>query len=465
MTFDRLRLIAIVAPLVFLTVLWALLHTVLGVSHRFPEVLIVLALTTLGVAVFAHAVFRLVGRLQQRIVDQNRELERRNDELRALLAVGRAVSSSIALDEMLGQAMAAILLATEADAAEIWLRGEDGALTLAQHHGLGPAEFRERTHLGRGEGLPGLASEGGKAIVVRDLPNDERFVRESVKALGFHTYCALPLPYRGRTVGVLGVASRDGEKLLSETELRLLEGIGARVALGIENSRLHARVLDEAVIEERMRIARELHDGLAQVLGYINVQTHAVSKLLSSDRTDDAQTELAAMEKAARQVYADVREEIIGLRISLPHRGLVPALRDYLDQYEPMAGTDLRLEVGDGLDALDLPASAEIQLLRIVQEALRNVRKHSHAATTLVRLSADSDTLTVEVVDDGGGFDPVDSGRTGWPRFGLQTMRERAQSLGGRFELDSQPGYGTRVSVRLSLKPEMGAAAHADPAR
>ncbi len=464
-TFDRLKLIGIIAPLAFLAVLWALLHTVFRQYHRFPEILLVLVVTAAGIAIFAHALFTLVASLERRIVDQNRELERRNQDLRALLSVGRAVSSSITLDDVLSEAARAILLATEADAAEVWLQGEDGTLTFAQHHGLGAEAFRERTHFEPGEGLPGLAAKRGHAVVVHDLPRDERFLRESVKALGFHTYCALPLSHRGRTVGVFGVASRDRAKHLGDEQLGLLEGIGEQVALAVENSRLHTRVLDGAVLEERMRIARDLHDGLAQVLGYVNVQTHAVGTLLRADRTEDAQIELAAMETAVRQVYADVREEILGLRVSLPHTGLVPAVRRYLDEYQPMTDAALRLEVGDHLDALNLPASTEIQLLRIVQEALRNVRKHSAAATTVVRLAADADTLTVEVADDGIGFDPVEPGRTGWPRFGLQTMRERAQALGGRFELDAQPGRGTRVSVRLPLRPERETAGDADPAR
>lgn len=460
MTFGRLKLVAIVAPLAFLTILWTLLHTVLSELHHFPYVLIVFALTGIGIAVFALSIFGLVTSLEERILEQNRQLEQRNQELAALLAVGRAASSTIALDKMLDEAMAAIIEVTRADAAEVWLQ-TDGGLTLARHHGCEEAAFRERTRFRLGEGLPGLAAELGASVVVHDLPSDERFLREAVKSLGFHTYCALPLSHRDEIVGVLGVASLDPDTLRSEADLSLLDGIGTRMATAIQNSRLHERVLDGAVLEERMRIARELHDGLAQVLGYINVQTHAVSKLLASGRPADAQEELAAMEEAARQVYRDVREEILGLRIALPRQGLVPALGRYLDEYEPMAGTTLRLETDEQVGELTLPPPTEIQLLRIVQEALRNVRKHAHASSAVVRLAADADALTVEVADDGDGFDPLRSARTGWPRFGLQTMRERAEAIGGQFELDSQSGRGTRVTVRLPLRSETETEAYA----
>jgi signal transduction histidine kinase len=274
----------------------------------------------------------------------------------------------------------------------------------------------------------------------------------------------LPLRHRGEIVGVLGVASKDANTLSSDRELRLLAGIGEGVALAIANARLHERVLDGAVLEERIRIARELHDGLAQVLGYINTQTLAAKRLLTTGRTEEARSRLDAMEGAARNVYGDVREAILGLRLSLPRQGLVPTLRSYLEEYASMSGTHLSLSADDHVETVELPPEVEIQLVRIVQEALANVRKHAQAANATVRLALDDGVLAIEVADDGRGFDPGLERRTGWPRFGLQTMRERAQALGGRFELESKPGAGTRVRVTL---PEVRSSevAHASGAR
>lgn len=431
--------------------LWALAHTFFVELHHWPWVLALLGLTAVIVALFAYAVFEVVTRLEQRIVAQNRELEQRNEELGALLAVGRAASSSLEQSELLDEAMVAILEFTRADAAEVWLQGEGDELALAAHRGLAEEAFTERTRLRSGEGLPGLAAELRAPVVVHDLSSDPRAVRDSLRAFGFQSYCGLPLRFRSETVGVLGVAALDPEKLSSEAELRLLEGIAERLATAIENSRLHERVLDGAVLEERMRLARELHDGLAQVLGYINMQTHAIDKLLESADTASARAELTRLDEVARDVYRDVREEILGLRVSLPRQGLVPALRSYLAEYEPMTTAALHLDVEENVETLELPPSTEIQLVRIVQEALSNVRKHANAASASVRLSADGDGLSVEVSDDGRGFDPLRSEPTGWPRFGLRTMRERAQAIGGRFELSSHPAQGTRVVVHVPL--------------
>jgi signal transduction histidine kinase len=229
----------------------------------------------------------------------------------------------------------------------------------------------------------------------------------------------------------------------------VLEGIGEQVALAVENARLHERVLDRAVLEERERIARELHDGLAQVLGYINTQTLAVKKLLQSGKVDQATSELDTMGELSREVYGDVREAIVGLRTA--PKGLVPTIREYLTRLPRIDGRQVELRIDENAEQVALDTAVEIQLVRIVQEALSNVRKHSGALHVRVVVEADEESVGVEIVDDGHGFDPLLPDRTGWPRLGLQTMRERAQAIGGVFEVVSAPGEGTRVAVHVPV--------------
>lgn len=464
MTLGRLKWLAIVAPIGFLAAMWALLHSVLFGLHDFPGVVVILAVTITGIALFAFGVFAVISRFERQVIAQNEELEQRRHELEAVLTVGRAASSSLEPGELLDAAMDAILEVTKTDAAEVWLRSAPGELILARHRGIDAEAFAERTRLRDGEGLPGLTATAAAPVVVQDLPNDRRFVRPSVLERGFHTYCGLPLRHRGEIVGVLGVASKEPGKLSSERELRVLAGIGEGVALAIANARLHERVLDGAVLEERIRIARELHDGVAQVLGYIITQTLAVKRLLATGRAEDAMLELDAMEGAARSVYADVREAILGLRTSLPWHGLVPALRSYIEEYQGMSGARLGLDATPEVETVELRPEIEIQLMRIVQEALANVRKHSGAEQATVRLAVHAGVLSIDVADDGQGFELGHETRTGWPRFGLQTMRERAQAVGGTFEVESKHGSGTHVTVTVpvALRRE---AAHAPRAR
>lgn len=407
--FRTLKWLAIVLPVAFIVGLGYLLHTVLSGFYGFPQVLAVLALLVALTAAFSFAVFGLVERLERRILE-------RNAMLAALVAIGREAGSSLDLGELLDNSLAAIIAITSAEAAEVWLSEGASEPVLAHHRGVSMDDLRDKANL------------------------------------------RLPLVHRGETYGVLCVAARDREAMGDEAEHGLLEGIAERLAVAIENSRLHERVLDAAVLEERERIARELHDGLAQVLGYINTQTLAVRKLLASERTDEAAVQLEAMEKAAKQVYADVREGIFNLRTPVRGEdGLAEAVRAYLRNYREMPGAPATLEVVEEGPVPALPPSTEIQLMWIVQEALHNVRNHAEASSAKVRFAAANGAgLVLSIEDDGRGFRPEQRTRTGWPHFGLQTMRERAEAIGGRLEIDSDLDRGTAVRVQVPLAQQNG---------
>lgn len=450
----RLKWFAIVLPLAALVGLVLLLRSSLhDWLHESPEVFVLAAFFAVGVFAFASVIFALIEDLEARVLDQNRELtellartDQQNAELSALLKVGRASASSVDLSVMLDEALDAIVAVTPAEAAELWLL-EGGGLKLQRFRGVGGGAFASRPRLLLGEGLPGAAAKATSIVVSHDRRLDPRFEHDEVTLLGLQTFCALPLRRPTGVIGVLAVAARGDADFDSPGERRVLEGIGERVALAVENAQLHEQVLDRAVLEERERIARELHDGLAQVLGYINTQTQAVKKLLETRKVGEATFELDAMGAVSRDVYADVREAIVGLRAA--PSGLVPAIRDYLSRLPRIAGCEIELRVVDDVESVPLAPATEIQLVRIVQEALSNVRKHARASHVEVTVGAEEEAVVVEIVDDGQGFDPLVLDRTGWPRLGLQTMRERAQAIGGAFDVVSAPGEGTQIAVQV----------------
>lgn len=451
----RLKWAAIVLPLIALLVLVALLRSSLhDWLHESPGVFFLAASFAVCVVTFASVVFALVESLEARVIDQNNRLselldrtDRQNAELSALLSVSRASTSSVELTGMVDEALGAILDVTKADRTELWL-AEAGVLALNKIKGERTAIADARQHLLTGEGLPAQAARAASSVVVRDTGGESALELE-VRERGLQVLCALPLRLRAETVGVLVVGAREPTAFSSPPELRLLEAIGEQIALGVENAQLHERVLDRAVLEERERIARELHDGLAQVLGFINTQSQAVKKLLESERLGEALLEIDAMGAASREVYDDVREAIVGLRAA--PKGLIPTLRAYVRGLPQKTGRVVELHVVDPADDIVLAPSTEIQLVRIVQEALNNARKHASASRVDVRVDSDAGALHVEITDDGQGFDPLVIDHRGWPRLGLQTMRERAQAVGGRFTVTSSPGAGTTVSVRIPL--------------
>lgn len=205
-----------------------------------------------------------------------------------------------------------------------------------------------------------------------------------------------------------------------------------------------------AIIQERERIGRELHDGLAQVLGYVATKTMAVRLMLKKSSLEDADKNLLQLEDSARGLLADMRVDILGLKnASQVNSDLVGVLRDYLQRYNVLSERKVEFELPpDGEITLD-PVIV-LQLTRIAQEALVNVRKHANATQVHLNLKTDGVALTLEVKDNGCGFDAATALNSQAGRFGLSTMQERAKEIGAELTIHSKPGMGTSVLVRLT---------------
>jgi signal transduction histidine kinase len=206
------------------------------------------------------------------------------------------------------------------------------------------------------------------------------------------------------------------------------------------------------VKEERQRIARELHDGMAQLLGYVNTKAMAVRLLLNTGQVEAAEQHLMQLEEAARKLFVDVREAILDLKMSGQEgEGLVASLQEFVAQFTRLSGLPVDLQIDPNVKGLPLSAEIDLQMLRIAQEALANVRKHAAATKAWVTLTFDGTVLELAIGDDGRGFVPDAVAPAEWPHIGLSTMRERAQAMGAGITLDTEPGKGTRVVVRLAL--------------
>lgn len=262
-------------------------------------------------------------------------------------------------------------------------------------------------------------------------------------------HVAVPLTVAARMIGALCVGAR-GERAFTPHDREVLGGLANLAAMAVENARLQERVLSMAVLDERERIAREMHDSVGQLLGYVNTKAQAVQVLLDAGKIGEAQMQLAQLEEASREVYADLREAILGLRAEIsPDRRLVPVLEEYVRRFSELSGLATELRVEGDPSRYILSPTTELHLVRIIQEALTNVRKHAMARRAWVRFSEKDGVLTVSVRDDGQGFDPDREQGSAWPRFGMQTMRERAEAMGGMFLVRSQSGSGTEVVVRI----------------
>lgn len=212
-------------------------------------------------------------------------------------------------------------------------------------------------------------------------------------------------------------------------------------------------VRQRAIVEERERIARELHDGLAQLLGYVKTKATAVRLLLKNQHTETAEKHLRQLEEAANESFIDVREAILGLKVASQHgSGLAGVLRDFTTQFTRLSDIPVQLDISPQIESLALPAEVELHLVRVVQEALANVRKHASASQACVCLHTYDHVLELTIKDDGAGFEPGNGRSDRRSHFGLRTMHERAETIGAEFGLESKPGAGTCVRLRLPLE-------------
>jgi signal transduction histidine kinase len=444
MTLRRLKWITVLAALAFIVALEFVRRALYPFLPSWEGKVLMGGAVFTGSMFFFGALFSILERMQGRLARQNRELL-------ALHAAALDVTGDLALEKVLQKVV---------DQARQLVEAHYGALSVVD--GKNRIESfvtsgitdEERARIGDppvGHGLLGVVLHEGQKLRLTDIGLDPRSHGFPANHPPMHSLLAVPVLCQGPFRGNLYLAEKaQGLEFTAEDEKSLVR-FAITAALAIDNAYLHERLSQLAVAEERLRIAHEMHDGLAQVLAYVNTKAQAVKEFLRAGRTEDATRQLDQLAGAAREVYSDVREAIIGLRsAAVPGRPFTEALQDYLDTWEDQTGIPCRLHF-DGEPRLS--SGAELQLLRIVQEALANVRKHAGARQVDVTLERTLGRLRVTVADDGAGFKPADLGRAEFPRFGLATMRERAENGGGSFQLESAPGQGTRVTVELPAPP------------
>jgi two-component system nitrate/nitrite sensor histidine kinase NarX len=253
-----------------------------------------------------------------------------------------------------------------------------------------------------------------------------------------------PLWAPGELLGDLWVA-RLGNQPFTERDRRYLFTLAGIAAIAIVSARLRQQERHGAILAERDRIARELHDSLAQVLGSTHLRLRHLLAGADLAERPRAAAELTELADIAEEAYRDVREAILGLREAGRPRGFLEALQAYVEKYAVQSGIEVALETSTGAHAA-LAVGSEIQVLRVIQEALTNVRKHARASTARVRVAdAQPDGLMVVIEDDGRGFDPTEARVQRDGGFGLQTMRERIELVGGSLRVESSPNEGTRI--------------------
>jgi signal transduction histidine kinase len=389
----------------------------------------------------------------------------------ALVDVGGEIATSIELNRLVADLQrrereraamneVAIELTRRADLHEILdtidgharelLRADRAIVCLADARDVRPLAGgrTERVSLVDDGGVCLLAHEPGSAAHPTD-PRCPLAVR-SADAV----WMARPLRSPDGVLGELCVV-RDAGGTFRPAERALLAALADLAAVAVRTARLREAEQQWTILAERDRIARELHDSMAQVLGVIHLRLRSL-ETAAADGPATLGDDLSELADLADEAYRDVREAILGLRETIPSDGgLEGALREYLRKFTRQTGIQAVLACAGDVRAA-LPPRSEVQLLRVVQEALTNVRKHSGARRATVTLDCSVRPALLQVEDDGVGFEPAAVAASFEGGFGLASMRERVEAIGGALDVHTAPGRGTRIIVRLEAEEPLG---------
>jgi len=390
--------------------------------------------------------------LQSEVAKQTRRIKQKNHSLEILYDVAANINAARDLQELLTRFLHTLKNAVDARAGMVRMLTSDGNMQLIASSGLDPEVTKRERLISVERCLCGKAAQSGEVYALDDLEGCGQFVGRPFFDDKKVEMIAVPLRYRGQILGVYNLFTEQHGLVDREDVKNLLTSIGQHLGMAIEKSRLDEEANLLSIMEERTRLANELHDSLAQSLASLKFQVRVLDEILHSGEESALWHELELIENSLDEAYTELRELIAHFRAPIDKRGLVPAIEQAVERFRRDSGISafLQLEWGNA----DLPAEVDIQVLRIVQEALANIRKHSEANAVRVLMRAGKDrNYMVLIEDDGIGIqDKVTDDGPG-EHLGLKILQERAARIGGDLKIESEAGEGTRV-ILLFTQPQ-----------
>ena len=383
------------------------------------------------------------------------ELERRNRELFILHQIAEALNREVILADALQTVLAQVAELFDLHTGWIFLRRQDSAdFYLAAAQNLPPTLAQKSCALMEGD-CTCLNSYQHGGLDRRDRINVitcSRLASLPAGTDGLRYHASIPLYASQKSLGVLNVASSESHWWVSSTaNLNLLHTVGDLLSIAIERAYLFAQSIDIGMLQERNRLAREIHDTLAQSLTGLTLRLETVDAMLQADADRDQIRQ--AVQKAlalTRASLEETRRSVLDLRaVPLAGRSLVGAIEALIREEESRPGRHINFKVVGA--SQPLPARIEVGLYRIVQDGLTNINRHAGARQVNIELAKTPERVTLVIEDDGQGFDPV---QVPAGHFGLIGLNERVRLLGGQLKLESSRGVGVRVEVVIPLSEE-----------
>jgi signal transduction histidine kinase len=407
-------------------------------------------------------VFTFLGR---EVTERQKAEQVSHAQTETLVKTLNALASESDLGPFSGQVLKAVAEQLGAHSASLWFYDESrsiisphmvfegGRIKSLEEISSLSRQYSSKTSLGWQE-----FSRKRLPLVIREGDSNPLLapIQDWTLSLNVKTMLFVPLVLADEVIGCIALGNTEIRNYPPE-KLELVQALAQQLSLSIQLTRLAERGQQSAVLEERNRMAQEIHDTLAQGFTGIVVHLEVAEDALAGD-SDEARAHLRRAQDLARQSLAEARRSMWALRPhALEASDLAGALKNLADRL--IAGTPIQVKFSVRGVSRPLPVKVEANLLRIGQEALTNVLKHAHAKEVRIELSFDGEAISLGVSDDGVGFNP--SLRVAKAGFGLVGMRERAQGIGGELTLTSQPGHGTQVLVAVPLRAqESGVIAH-----
>jgi signal transduction histidine kinase len=364
------------------------------------------------------------------------------EELREVSAAVLAVTSHLTVREVLQTIVTSARRLLDARYAALGVPDSNGSFAEFLADGISDEQWRAIGPVPRQHGLLGVMLRDPNPVRLADVRSHPRFGWWPAAHPILTDFLGMPIVDGDEILGSLFLANKQAPGGFTAADEELLRLLAGHAAIALVNARLYERSRELSIVEERNRIARELHDAVTQKLFSLRLTADAAAALVPRDPARAAE-ELDTVRRLAAEATAELRAIVVGLRpADLDGDGLDVALRkqaDLLDRVHRPAVTFS----GDPVPRLT--ATREEAVYRIAQEALHNALRHGAAAKVAVTLRTENHSLVLEVADDGRGFDPAEPSR----RLGLASMRERARAAGGRLDVVSTPGAGTRVRLEV----------------
>ena len=368
----------------------------------------------------------------------------------ALDAAVRGIAGLASVDEVLQLIVDRVRPLVGAEYAALGIVDDGGRIERFITSGLDNATRTRIGALPEGHGLLGLIIRENRSYRVPDINRDPRRYGFPPNHPPMASFLGVPITYGGRSIGRLYLTNKIGAGEFSLDDQALVETFALHAGIAMENARLHEQVRRLAVVDERERISKDLHDGIIQNLYAVGLSLEDVGELMTDDRAGAAVRVERAID-AIHLTIQDIRNFIFGLRPELlGGASLAGGVAALVDEARHNTMTELALEIAPGLP--EPPTNVTTQLLGALSESISNVMRHSRASSAVIELQGrDGGGWLLSISDNGVGFEPATASRLG--HQGLANVRERIAQIHGEVQVESEPGRGTRVGIGVPPVP------------